>query len=214
MGIIIDIVVIALIALSIFLGYRKGFIELSVKLLAFIIALVVTLILYRPIASLIINNTELDENIQNAIMDKANGKSEETNELSENETTENNQETNLAENIANEMKAEILPQAARDLSINIINAGVIIILYILIRIALKFITALANLVAKLPIIKQVNKLGGTIYGLVRGLLIVYVVLLIISFVGTINPENTVHKQIENTYITKAMYQNNIIEIFI
>ncbi len=214
MGIIIDIVVIALIALSIFLGYRKGFIELSVKLLAFIIALVVTLILYRPIASLIINNTELDENIQNAIMDKANGKSEETNELSENETTENNQETNLAENIANEMKAEILPQAARDLSINIINAGVIIILYILIRIALKFITALANLVAKLPIIKQVNKLGGTIYGLVRGLLIVYVVLLIISFVGTINPENTVHKQIENTYITKAMYENNIIEIFI
>ena len=220
MGILIDIIVIALIALSIFLGYRKGFIELSVKLLAFIIALIVTLILYRPISSLIINNTSLDETIQNAIIENVDGNSEEENNASENTNSENqntennNTENNVIENFTNEMKAEIMPEVAKDLSINIINAGVIIILYILIRIALKFITALANLVAKLPIIKQVNKLGGIIYGLARGIIIVYVVLLIISFVGTINPQNEMHKQIEGTVLTKAMYEHNIIEIFL
>lgn len=214
MGILIDIIVVALIALSVFLGYRKGFIELSVKLLAFLIALVITLILYKPISNLIINNTQIDENIQNTILDKVNGNSKET-ENENSKTQENNtNESDIVENVANEMKAEILPQAARDLSINIINAGIIIILYILIRIALKFVTVIANLVAKLPIIKQINKLGGVIYGLLRGLLLIYVILLIISFVGKVNPENEIHKQIEETYLTKAMYEHNIIEIFI
>ena len=214
MGILIDIIVVALIALSVFLGYRKGFIELSVKLLAFLIALVITLILYKPISNLIINNTQIDENIQNTILDKVNGNSTET-ENENSKTQENNtNESDIVENVANEMKAEILPQAARDLSINIINAGIIIILYILIRIALKFVTAIANLVAKLPIIKQINKLGGVIYGLLRGLLLIYVILLIISFVGKVNPENKIHKQIEETNLTKAMYEHNIIEIFI
>lgn len=214
MGILIDIIVVALIALSVFLGYRKGFIELSVKLLAFLIALVITLILYKPISNLIINNTQIDENIQNTILDKVNGNSTET-ENENSKTQENNtKESNIVENVANEMKAEILPQAARDLSINIINAGIIIILYILIRIALKFVTVIANLVAKLPIIKQINKLGGVIYGLLRGLLLIYVILLIISFVGKVNPENKIHKQIEETNLTKAMYEHNIIEIFI
>lgn len=214
MGILIDIIVVALIALSVFLGYKKGFIELSVKLLAFIIAIVITLILYKPISNLIINNTQIDENIQNAILDKVNGNSKETENENSNTQENNTKESNIVENVANEMKAEILPQAARDLSINIINAGIIIILYILIRIALKFVTAIANLVAKLPIIKQINKLGGVIYGLLRGLLLIYVILLIISFVGKVNPENKIHKQIEETYLTKAMYEHNIIEIFI
>ncbi len=214
MGILIDIIVVALIALSVFLGYKKGFIELSVKLLAFLIALVITLILYKPISNLIINNTQIDENIQNTILDKVNGNSTET-ENENSKTQENNtNESDIVENVANEMKAEILPQAARDLSINIINAGIIIILYILIRIALKFVTVIANLVAKLPIIKQINKLGGVIYGLLRGLLLIYVILLIISFVGKVNPENEIHKQIEETNLTKAMYEHNIIEIFI
>ena len=145
MGILIDIIVVALIALSVFLGYKKGFIELSVKLLAFLIALVITLILYKPISNLIINNTQIDENIQNTILDKVNGNSTET-ENENSKTQENNtNESDIVENVANEMKAEILPQAARDLSINIINAGIIIILYILIRIALKFVTVIKQI---------------------------------------------------------------------
>ena len=222
MGIIIDIIVILIIALSVFLGYRKDLIALAVKLFAVIIALIATLILYKPISALIINNTNLDENIQNVIMEKANNQ-EETNDTSSNKETANtnskNETTQATESqegniVEQSLEEKILPEVARELSINIINIGVIIILYFVIKIALHFITAIANIVAKIPIIKQFNKIGGIIYGLLRGLLLIYVILLIISFAGEINPENKLHNQINQSLLTKEMYQNNILNILI
>lgn len=222
MGIIIDIIVILIIALSVFLGYRKGLIALAVKLFAVIIALIATLILYKPISALIINNTNLDENIQNVIMEKANNQ-EETNDTSSNKETANtnskNETTQATESqegniVEQSLEEKILPEVARELSINIINIGVIIILYFVIKIALHFITAIANIVAKIPIIKQFNKIGGIIYGLLRVLLLIYVILLIISFAGEINPENKLHNQINQSLLTKEMYQNNILNILI
>ncbi len=222
MGIIIDIIVILIIALSVFLGYKKGLIALAVKLFAVIIALIATLILYKPISALIINNTNLDENIQNVIMEKANNQ-EETNDTSSNKETANtnskNETTQATESqegniVEQSLEEKILPEVARELSINIINIGVIIILYFVIKIALHFITAIANIVAKIPIIKQFNKIGGIIYGLLRGLLLIYVILLIISFAGEINPENKLHNQINQSLLTKEMYQNNILNILI
>ena len=47
----------------------------------------------------------------------------------------------------------------KELTYNIIRAGVMLILYILIKIVLRFVTALADIIAKLPILKQCNELG-------------------------------------------------------
>lgn len=202
MGIIIDIIILAIIALSIFLGYRKGLVELAIKLCAFLIAIVITFILYQPISNLVINTTSIDETIENAILEKAN-------DVMEGEEGDDE----LSEEIKQEATQGLLPEAARELAINIVRGGVIILLYILIRIALRFVTALANLVAKLPILKQFNKAGGAIYGALRGIVLIYVCLLIIGIFGQINPENTLHKNIQNSYLGKAMYENNVFNIF-
>ena len=205
MGIIIDIIMIAIIALSVFLGYRKGLISLVIQLCAFLIAIVITLIIYKPISNLIIDNTGLDESIQSAILEKAN------------ETVDgatNTIDAEIVENQAEEIKTGMLPEAARELSINIINIAVIIILYLIIRIILKVITLGANLVADIPIRKQFNKAGGIIYVLIRGLLIIYVALLLIGFVNQINPENAISENIDKTFVTKAMYENNVLNILL
>ena len=60
MGVIIDIIIIAIIAISTFLAYTKGLIALAFKLCAFIIAIVVTFILYNPVSNLVINVTNID----------------------------------------------------------------------------------------------------------------------------------------------------------
>ena len=213
MGIIVDIIIIAIIALSIFLGYRKGLIELAIKLCAFVIAILITLILYKPVSNLIINTTSIDETIENSILEKANDvmEGEEDEELSEETNPASTEE--LSEEIKQEAREGLLPEAARGLSVNIVRGGVIIILYVLVRIALRFVTALANLVAKLPILKQFNKAGGAIYGALRGILIIYVCLIIISIFGQINPENDIHQNIEQSTLGKTMYENNIFEVF-
>lgn len=203
---VVDIIIIAFLALSIFLGYKKGLIELGIKLIAFIIALVATVILYRPISNFVINNTKIDENLQEFIMEKS------ANVVKEEETKN---DTNTMQNeITSEVKNQILPNAAHELALNIVRAGVMVILYIVIRIAIGFITALANLIAKLPILKQFNEVGGAIFGALRGIILVYVVLLVIQFVSEVNPGNRVNKEIEGSFIGKELYHRNVIELLI
>ena len=45
MGIVVDIVIVAIILLSTFLAYKKGLITLAIQFVAFIIAIVLTLLL-------------------------------------------------------------------------------------------------------------------------------------------------------------------------
>ena len=123
-------------------------------------------------------------------------------------TNEEEGANQIVETIQNNM----LPETARTISINIIEGAVILILYVIIRIALKFVTALANLVSKLPILNQFNKLGGVLYGILRGLLIVYIILLLVNLSGEIEPQNVVYTSIQDSYIGKMMNENNILDI--
>ena len=198
MSIIVDLIIVAIILLSTFLAYRKGLITLSIQLVAVVISILATLILYKPISNFIVNTTSIDDTIQNAIL-------EEANHIMTNGEEGSNQ---VVESIQNNM----LPETARTISINIIQGVVILILYVGIRIALRFVTALANLVSKLPILNQFNKLGGIIYGILRGLLIVYIVLLLINLSGEIEPENQVYTLVEDSYLGKMMNENNVLDI--
>ena len=125
--------------------------------------------------------------------------------------SEENNETSIQ--MIEDAKTGLLPEAAREIAVNIVTGGVFLILFIIIRIVIKFVTALANAVAKLPIIKQFNEMGGLLYGVLRGLLIIYVAMLIIGVAGQINPENTVHQSLNSSYIGKMMYNNNILNVF-
>ena len=80
MGIIFDIIIIAIIALNIFLCYKKGLIKLAVGLIAVLAAIVLSIVLYKPISNAIIKNTDIDEKIENVIIEnfsaKTNGNEE------------------------------------------------------------------------------------------------------------------------------------------
>lgn len=199
MSIVVDLIIIGIILLSVFLAYRKGLILLAVGLVSFLIAIVVTVVLYRPIANLVINVTGIDEAIENSIYEQANDM-----------LKQDNEQVGM---IVDAAKNEMLPQTARTLAVNIVTGGVFLVLFVAVKVALIFVKALAKLVAKLPIIKQLDKTGGIIYGLLRGFLIVYVALFIISIAGNINPNNSVHKEVENSALGKVMYENNILNVF-
>ena len=202
MGIIIDIVVIALIILSIILEYKKGLISLAISLLSFVIAIVVTMVLYIPISSFVINNTAIDETIQNTLITKASV------------VIEENTKEDLTQKIIDEAIGGTLEGTSEQLARSIVTGGTIILIFIVTRIALIFVKALAELAAKIPVFKQLNQAGGAIYGLIRGILIIYTVLLAINMFTLINPENNINKHINDTYITKLMYEYNVMDLII
>ena len=70
MGFLVDVIIVALVVLSTFLAYKKGLVAQAIKLCAVIIAIIATLLLYRPVANFVIDNTEIDETIQNSIYER------------------------------------------------------------------------------------------------------------------------------------------------
>ncbi len=203
MGILIDIVIVAIIVLSTYLAYKKGLAALAIKLCAVIISVVVTLVLYKPVSNFIINFTNIDETIEDAVLQKSF-------EL----INEGDKENDMTQSALDQVKNDSIVQTAKDLSTQIINLCVIVILFFGIKIALKFVTVIANKVANLPIINKFNEAGGIIYGLVRGFVIIYACLLLVSFIGKVDSKNILHENIEKSYLGKTMYENNVFNILL
>lgn len=201
MGILIDIILIAILIISTFLGYKKGLVKLGSKLFAGIIAIIVTIAIYKPVANLVINNTPLKENLKNIIIENASSFIKENNEETETITKQ------VTNQVTNQVKNEIVPNEAEKIAQSAIYAVTTIILFIVVKIVLSLIISLMDFVAKLPILKQFNEVGGMAYGIIRGILIICICVLLMGVYTKIKPEDTLNQNIEKSYITKTLYKN-------
>ena len=206
MGIVIDIILVLIVALSAFLGYKKGLVELGAKLFAGIIAIVITLIIYKPVGNIVIKNTSIDEKIENTILEKTTNVIDENSKISDNKYIQD-----ASDNAVSQVKEEVLPEQARNIAVNIVYVATALILFIVSKIVLSIVISLANAVASLPILKQFNEIGGLLYGLVRGAIISFVLILVIGTIAKLNPNGSLSKNVESTYLLKEVY-NNVVKI--
>ena len=214
MGVIVDLIIIAIVLLFIIVGYKKGLTGSLIKLLSFAIAVVLALILYKPVANTIIQRTQIDENLENAIITTF--RSQENNQIKQEkkqsnmpETIVNNINTQIDEATA-ETKNAIVENTAMKTTKTIINIGSGILIYIIVRFILFIISIFAKQITKLPIIKQMDKTGGIIYGILEGMVIVYILLSIISLLSVIWNDNIIIQAITKSTIGDMLYNNNII----
>lgn len=202
MGIVIDIILVLIVALSAFLGYKKGLVELGAKLFAGIIAIVITLIIYKPVGNIVIKNTSIDEKIENTILEKTTNVIDENSKISDNKYIQD-----ASDNAVSQVKEEVLPEQARNIAVNVVYGATALILFIVSKIVLSIVISLANAVASLPILKQFNEIGGFLYGLVRGTIISFVLILVIGTVAKLNPNGSLSKNVESTCLLKEVYDN-------
>lgn len=113
---IADIITIAIIFLSIFLGYQKGLIGVAVKIIGLFAALIVALILYTPVSNYIINNTNAVNSLQTIIEDKMYGNEEEQEESEEITTIEQ-----YIESYTEELKENSTKYISKTIAISIIK---------------------------------------------------------------------------------------------
>lgn len=206
MGIVIDIILVLIVALSAFLGYKKGLVELGAKLFAGIIAIVITLIIYKPVGNIVIKNTSIDEKIENTILEKTTNVIDENSKISDNKYIQD-----ASDNVVSQVKEEVIPEQARNIAVNVVYVATALILFIVSKIVLSIVISLANAVASLPILKQFNEIGGLLYGLVRGAIISLVLILVIGTIAKLNPNGSLSKNVESTYLLKEVY-NNVVKI--
>ena len=184
MSIIIDLIIIGIIGLCIFLGYKRGLTGSILKIISFILAIILTFIFYKPVASLIIDNTDWDENIKKSIIEMLDNEVEENGKIEEESTNLPNVIVNYINETLGETvektKQEILVVAASNIATTIINAGSAVLVFIIARLLLIIVRVFAKFITDIPLIKQVDKAGGIAYGVIQGLVIIWIIVSILS----------------------------------
>lgn len=189
MGIVLDLIIVLLLVINIIIGYKKGLVEVVFNICAFIIALVVALILYKPVSNIVIKNTNIYGKIRETIVNN-----------------NNEEEQSIVKDVQNKTKEQL----ADVISIKAVNIIVAIVLFIIARIAVILLKTVLEGIAELPIIKQFNHIGGIGYGILKGFLLIYILVTLLFFVNAIVGNNKVSAVVEESFITKVLYENNII----
>lgn len=215
MAIFLDLMVIALILLSTFLGYKKGLIGVAFKIVSFVIAIIITLILYKPVTNLIIDNTTWDETIESTIYEKLSGTSvEEGKKINKEETDLPGVVVNYIndgiENTVKQAQDNVAQMVAKNLSESVIQILTMVLLFMITRVLLLFAKVILEAVSELPIVKQFNEVGGTLYGILRGVILLYVILALASFVLPMVNQTVLLGIIEKSILTKFLYNHNLI----
>ena len=90
------------------------------------------------------------------------------------------------------------------------RAGTALAIYIVARLLLFIISIFAKGITKLPILKQIDKTGGVIYGILQGALVIYILLGIVSLMSVIWGSNPIVNAVSQSYFGATIYNNNII----
>ena len=213
MSIIIDLIILAILAICIFFGYKNGLTKSIIKILSFVIAVVVAAIFFKPVSNLVIEKTEIDDNIKQAVINLVEKDVEEDGKVKEDTNMPKAMANYINESIENavsETKQTVVNNVAEGIATTAINVGVAVLLFIVARIILLVITALTDILTDLPVLKQIDKTGGVIYGLVKALLIIFVILAVISLISPAIEQTGLVVAINKSFIGSFLYDNNIL----
>lgn len=215
MSIIIDAIILGILVLCIALGYHKGLTGSLLKIVSFVLALIIAFVLFKPVSSFIIDKTNWDENLEQGIRDTIlnSEKQEETVSQEENQNMPSvmlDYINKTVENAGNEAKEAVADATARQVAIMIINSAVWFSLFLIARIVLVFVKGLTKIITSLPIIKQFDKLGGIIYGLVEAFIVIYAILAVLSFISPVVSGTGILDAVQKSFIGSVMYNNNLL----
>ena len=214
-GILVDLVIISIIISNAFWGYRRGLVNVIFQALAFIVSLLIMFVLYKPVANTIMNATSLDETLSSAIAANLTGTT-----LSDGELL-NAEQSNISTSVVNlinsfvtealnKAETDVVAYASNQLAKMMIYTGTMLLLFIVSRTLLVFVRFVAELIGNLPIIKMFNKSGGLIFGVIKGFVIAYAILAILSVLSPIISQIGIISAIQDSTFGSAMYNNNIL----
>ncbi len=209
---IVDLIILGVIIAGALIGRWRGLASALLNVFSFVLAIIISLFLYVPVENALINNTQIDETIENTIYSRV-----EVSFTNKNQDKEDSKlptylqkyiddATQSAENTTN----EAMQKASKEITKKVMDVIAFIIVFVGIRLILIVLKFATKILTKLPVLKQIDHIGGLVCGLFESIMIVYLAFAIISIVSpTIKNENML-KQIDSSLIGSKMYNNNII----
>ena len=202
MWIIIDLIVIAIVAISVWYFKSKGFLKASETLISLLLTFCLIPLLL-PVVENIVSESAVGQGIQEKVEEKL-GAGEKDSEIGLPDFMEKSLEKPLQE--IEEKKADL----ARNISGLIIRVISFIILLIVIKLLIFILFKTLNLTCKFKIFGFMNKTLGVLLGLINGVIIVYVLCAVAVALIPVEHLNEFKEAVSKTVLTQFFYNNNII----
>jgi len=208
-----DILILLILIIMTYLGYKKGFLRTLTGVISIILSFVLALT-FSPQVETFIKSTPVYENIyQNVEKNVA--------PSSQNEDEYNTSNLNMpqqmikdikqgAENAKNEALSTVT-QKICDVSVKIVS---IILIFLAVRILMMLLLSGFGIIKKLPFIGWFDRILGALFGFIRGFLVVYLLLVLVTAFTAFNVDNPLVKSINHSEFAKVMYNNNVFLDFV
>ena len=92
----------------------------------------------------------------------------------------------------------------------LISAAVVVLLYFIGLLAGRFILKVFSLINEIPVLGFFSKLGGFVIGVLKGICIIWIVCIVITFFCVKPSVQEFIVLLENSYIAGWLYKNNIL----
>lgn len=103
---------------------------------------------------------------------------------------------------------------AEQISSIIFNIIVFAVIFILVYIIMQIVIKVVDIVSMLPVLKQINKTGGLVLGLAKGLIVVWVFFMAITIFCDTEFAHTVFAYVNDNSFLAFLYNNNLILKFV
>lgn len=212
----IDVIGLIIILSGAFVAFRRGFVKTFFGFISTFLAIILAFVLCNTGVTLIRENTEIDEWIENTLTTSLNNESTENVASNEKQTTAFlSALESLPKNVQNIVGLEEQKETAK---ISIITTATEIILkilswiviYLLVRIVLSILCFVFDGIMNIPFLKQINNLIGLILGALLGLFRLYVILAFVSFLVPVVPMESLTFMIKNSLFVSVLYENNLL----
>ena len=211
---IVDLIIGVVIILFLIIGYKKGLVFCLINLATFIVAIVLAFALCSPVAELVKNTTEIDENMKSFIVSHMPGGEEI--DLKANEQLPEPIRNAIDGSVTsiNEAKEKAIDATATEITNNVLKAICFVAIFFLVKILMLVLKVVSRIFTKIPVIEQINTLGGMIVGALEGLILVYVIFGVISLISPMLTNTAIVDSINDSFFGKMMYNNNVVVKYI
>lgn len=206
MDYVILIGVIVILALSALYGYKRGFVHIVLSMVAMLVTFILAGLLTVPVSAMIKSATPLYDHIEKSVSELVAENNVDINSIS-NLGLPKNIEEKIMEG-AGEALGNFNEYIVDTLSDMLLKAltffGLIIVIYIIVRIVI----VICDFISKLPVLNSINKTGGLVVGIAQGLLVLWIACLVVTAFSDKSWAQEVFRQINGNPLLTFIYDNN------
>ena len=224
----LGIAVFVILLLFVWMGYKRGFIKEIVSFFFVFLSLSLAWALNPYINEFLVQKTPIYSTIQETCANFVQSQGEEDAEYETDSTGDlidslklpdllrkNLEENNNAETYAELSVNTLTGYISGYLAKTVINGLSYVLAYILSTIVIRLIVYVLNLIAGLPVLKTANKLTGGVVGLLKGIVFVWIALLVVTVLCGTEIGKTVLELIEKDTLLSTLYQYDpLVRIFL